>query len=247
MNRKVAAIGGLVMLVLLSGCAGLGGGSAATVADGEDGPDRTIEVTADGEATGEPDRASVSVAVEATGDDPQTVRDELAAGDEELRNALYDWGLDEDDVRTERYDVRESRESRDDESVEAYVGTHQYEVSVDDVNAVGEVIDVAVDAGADRVQRIQFGLSDERSADLREEALGDAMENADREADTLANYSDLTVTGVHTVSTADVHTSPYTTSLAESADAAGAAGTSVESGDVSVEVSVRVVFEAEQA
>lgn len=246
MNRKMAAIGGLVLLVLLSGCAGLGGGTATTVADDEDGPDRTIEVTADGDATGEPDRASVSVAVEATGDDPQAVRDELAAGDDELRSALLDWGLAEDDVRTERYDVRQSRESRRNDSMERYVGTHQYEISVDDVEAVGEVIDVAVDAGADSVQRIRFGLSDERSAELREEALGDAMENADREAGTLANYSDLEVVGVHRVSTADVHTSPYTTSVAESADA-GDAGTTVESGDVSVEVSVRVVFEAEQS
>lgn len=246
MDRKLAGIAGITLLVLLAGCSGIGATAADTPAD--DGPERTIEVTADGEATAEPDRATISVAVEARGEDSQAVRDELAEGDEALQSALLDWGLTEDDVRTEHYRVRESRESRQEPNVTEYTGVHQYAIEVDDVTAVGDVIDVAVDAGADSVHRIEFGLSDEREDELREEALANAMENADTEAAVLAENADLEVTGVHAISTANTRTRPYATAeVAQTGAGDAGAGTSVQPGDVDVSVTVNVVFEAEEA
>ena len=251
-RRLVAGIG-VALLVLLAGCSGVSG----TLADGDsnepettgtDDLERSIEVAANGEASAEPDRATVLVAVESTGADAGTVRSDLAESDDALRSALYEWGIDEDDVRTEQYDIRQVRETRPDANRSEYVGVHVYAIDVDDVDAVGEVIDVAVGAGADGVQQVRFGLSDERRDELREEALGDAMDNAHAQADTLAANADLEVTGVYTVSTTDVHTSPYTSTSfrAETADAGGA-GTGIEVGDVDVSVTVRVVFGAEQA
>ncbi|GAB7009277.1 SIMPL domain-containing protein [Halorubrum trueperi] len=251
MNRKLGAIVGVVALVALAGCSGLVGSTGGSGVGDETELDRSIEVTADGEATAEPDRATVSVAVTATGSDPQTVRDDLTASDGELRSALTDWGLDEDDIRTERYDVHETRPSREDPEHTEYEGVHQYEIAIDDVDAVGEVIDVAVDAGADEVQRIQFGLSEEREREVRETAIENAMENADADADVLAGSSDLTVEGAYTISTGGSGVSPYRVSdaamLAEGDDGAGGAATGIETGDVSVRVTVNVVYEAQRA
>jgi Uncharacterized conserved protein len=219
-------------------------------ATGTDGPERSIEVTADGDASAEPDRATVLVAVESTAADPQTVRADLAESDDELRTALYDWGIAEDDVRTERYDIREARDARDaPDGATEYTGIHLYAVAVDDVDAVGEVIDVAVGAGADRVQRVRFGLSDGREDDLRERALADAMGTARAQADTLAANADLEVTGVYAVSTTNARTSPYTNTAVrtEGDDAVESARTGVQTGDVDVSVTVRVVFDARQA
>ncbi|MFC5279090.1 SIMPL domain-containing protein [Halorubrum rubrum] len=252
-QRRLVAGVGVALLVLLAGCSGVTGtladdsGSAETTET--DDLERSIEVAAEGEASAEPDRATVLVAVESTGDDAGTVRGDLAESDDALRSVLYDWGLSEEDVRTERYDIRQTRETRPDANRSEYVGVHVYAVSVDDVDAVGEVIDVAVGAGADSVQQVRFGLSDERADELRSEALGDAMDNAHAEADTLAANADLEVTGVYTVSTTDVRTSPYATRAlaAEADDAGGAPGTGIEVGDVDVTVSVRVVFGAERA
>ncbi|GAA0528130.1 hypothetical protein SAMN04488066_11342 [Halorubrum aquaticum] len=253
-QRRLVAGLGIALLVLLAGCSGAAGtlgdtGSSEPETTGTNDLERSIEVSAEGEASAEPDRATVLVAVESTADDAGTVRSDLAESDDALRSALYDWGLSEDDVRTERYDIRQTRETRPDVNRSEYVGVHVYAVSVDDVDAVGEVIDVAVDAGADGVQQVRFGLSDERADELRSEALGDAMGNAHAEADTLAANADLDVTGVYTVSTTNVRTSPYTSTAlrAEADDAAGGAGTGIEVGDVDVTVSVRVVFGAEQA
>jgi uncharacterized protein YggE len=255
MNRKLATAAGLVLLVSLAGCAGLAGstgdaGAGAAAAPGEEPAlDRSIEVTASGEARAEPDRATVSVAVTATGDDSAAVRDELAAGDESLRTALTDWGLDEDDIRTERYDVRESYETRENPNRTRYQGIHSYEVTIDDVDAVGEVVDVAIDAGADEVERIEFGLSEAREDEVRAAAIENAMANADDDAAVLANSSGLEVTGAYSVSTADAGVTPYR--VTETAMAAGGDGgdaaTGIETGDVSVRVSVNVVYGAEQA
>lgn len=247
MDRRFTTALGVALLILLAGCAGLTGTAADT--GGADDLDRSIEVSTEGEASAEPDRATVRVAVEATGSDPGAVRSELATGDDELRTALYDWGLDEADVRTERYDIRQTRESREAPDREEYRGEHVYAVEIDDVDAVGEVIDVAVDAGADNIERIEFGLSEERADELRDEALADAMGNAHDEADVLAENANLTVTGVYAVSTTNARTSPFTATAlrTEADDAAGGAGTGIETGNVDVTVTVNVVFDAEAA
>lgn len=248
LQRPTIGVLGLVLLVLVAGCSGVTGTGAD--ATGTDGPERSIEVAADGDASAEPDRATVLVAVESTAADPQTVRADLAESDGELRTALYDWGIAEDDVRTERYDIREARDARDaPDGATEYTGIHLYAVDIDDVDAVGEVIDVAVGAGADRIERIRFGLSDERADDLREQALADAMGTARAEADTLAANADLEVAGVRTVSTTNVRTAPYTNTAvrAESDDATESARTTIQTGDVDVSVTVRVVFDAQRA
>ena len=247
MNRRLTALIGIAALVALAGCAGIAG--TATPTGGDDAQlDRSIEVTADGEAASAPDRATLRLAVTATGDDAAAVRDELAAGEEELRTALTDWGLDEDAIRTERYDVRESYETRDDPNRTRYEGIHQYAIELDDVDAVGEVIDVAVDAGADQVQRIQFGLTEETEREVREEAIAAAMSNADDDAAALANASGLEISGVYEVSTAQPRSSPYVTEAYDAAAGGDAGGsTAVETGDVSVRVSVNVVYEATPA
>ena len=246
MNRRLTALIGIAALVALAGCTGFAG--TATPTGGDDAQlERSIEVTATGEATSAPDRATLRVGVTATGSDAASVRDELDASDEALRAALTEWGLDDDAIRTEQYDVRESYETRDDPNRTRYEGVHRYAIELDDVDAVGEVIDVAIDAGADRVQRIQFGLSEETEREVREEAIATAMSNADADAAALANASDLEVVGVYEVSTSESGARPYVT---ESFDAAagdggdGSASTAVETGDVSVRVSVNVVYEA---
>ena len=249
MDRRLTMIVGVTLLVALAGCSGLAGSTGGPGSGTGDQAtlDGRIDVAADGESAANPDRATIRVAVTASGSDAQAVRDDLAAADDSLRAGLTEWGLAEDSIRTVRYDVRETYESRENPEREQYQGVHQYAIELGEVDAVGEVIDVAIGSGADEVQRIQFGLSDEREAEVRERALQNAMDNARADADILANESDLTIEGVHAVSTGGSGVSPYrvadTAALAESD--AGGASTGIETGDVSVRVSVNVVYEVQ--
>ncbi|MFD1570802.1 SIMPL domain-containing protein [Halorubrum laminariae] len=249
MDRRLTVIVGVTLLVALAGCSGLAGstGGAGSGTGDQATLDESIDVAANGEATASPDRATIRVAVTASGSDAQSVRDDLAADEDSLRAGLTEWGLSEDAIQTVRYDVSETYASRENPNRTQFEGVHQYEIELDNVDAVGEVIDVAIGSGADEVQQIQFGLSEEREAAVREEALQNAMTNARADADVLANASDLTIEGVHAVSTGGSGVSPYRVAETAALDGgdAGDASTGIETGDVSVQVSVNVVYDVQ--
>jgi hypothetical protein len=234
-------------LVVAAGIVAVGGGfptaAAAAAPDGQ-----TISVGASGIAEGTPDQAVLSVAVVATADSADAAREQVATDVERMRQALRDAGVADDQVRTAYFhlgpDYRYDRETGEQE-VERYHAAHAFEVTLNDVDAAGEIIDVAVANGATQVNGVRFGLSEEAQADLRAAALEDAMANADATAQTLAAASDLSVVGVHSVATSDVSYPRYFETAAV-ADSAGGR-TTIESGPVTVTASVQVTYNATSA
>ena len=205
-----------------------------------DGTERTIEVSADGEVETEPDEATMHVGVEASGDSAADVETDLAEQADELRDALEGAGIPDDNVESGRYDVRQERNGT------GYEGTHSFQVTVDDPDAVGDVVDAVTDAGADDVGRISFGLRDETRAALREEALEQALENADAEAAAIAENRGVAITGTKSVSTRNVDVEPvratYDDVEAEVADDDAGSSTEIDSGLATVSASVDVEY-----
>lgn len=208
----------------------------------EDPAEREIEVSARGEVETEPDQATLSVGVEATGDSADEVESDLAEQADDLRDAFGDLGLSEDDVESGRYDVRPERNGN------RYRGSHRFQLTLQDPDRVGEVIDAVTAAGADDVGRINFGLTDETRAALRDSALEEALENADDEARAIAADRNVTITGTKSVSTRNVDVVPvraeYDATTAEVADddADASPRTEIDSGPVTVTASVDVVY-----
>ncbi|WP_089649643.1 SIMPL domain-containing protein [Halobacterium hubeiense] len=234
-------------LVVTAGVAGaltLGSGSATA---GQAAPDeQSITVSADGTVEASPDQAVVRVAVTATGNDSSAVRDEIAERAETMQSALESSGVPSENVRTAHFDIRQERE-RTGDGIERgqYVGTHAFEITVEDTDSAGEVIDTAVNNGADRVDGVSFTLSDEKRESLYQDALTNAMGNAETRADTLADAGGLSVTDTHTIVSTNTDYRAYRVeSAALSAGAAAASGTSVESGPVTVTADVRVTYNA---
>ncbi|MEF8780724.1 MAG: SIMPL domain-containing protein, partial [Haloferacaceae archaeon] len=233
-RRELLAAGGTVAAIGLAGCVGGsaddgddggtddGSGSASVeqVTEG-DGTRRSVVVTGTGEVEAEPDLALLRVGVEARAETAGEARNQISEGAEELIAALTEYGIDEDDVTTQRYWVRDRIDRRameedgvrpdDPEAREEYTyyqGSHTFEVKVRDVEAVGEVIDVAVDAGADEVGRVTFTLSEETRADLREDALRQAIESAREEADLIAGEVGAEIVEATVVDASDGRVSP---------------------------------------
>ena len=171
-RREFIAAVGTGAAGLLAGCASIAGEEPADadVHVEELAVERiernTIRVTGSGSVETEPDEARFSVSVVAhDSDDASAVVEALADRAESVRDALVEYGIPEENVTTERYSLREnSRRNR-------YEGEHRYAVEVDDPDAVGEVIDVCVDAGADSIGRISFTISEERREELYDEAV----------------------------------------------------------------------------
>ena len=211
----------------------------------DDDADRTVSVDATGGASAAPDRALVRVRAVAEGDDPGAVRDELATGTDALRSNFEGIGLSEDDYETSEYRVRSPRvPPREAESAPAFRGVHGFEVTLEDPDRVGAVIDAAADAGVE-VETIEFTLSEAVRADLREDAIANAMGDARAQADAIADNGDLHVTSVESVDATQRNFSPvrYETE-AMATPTPGSADTSVETGDVSVEYAVEVTYRA---
>ena len=240
MHRRTFLAAAACSTVALAGCLGdeeptEGTSLAALGTVNEDDVVGTIETSGSGTVEEEPDMATMRVSVEETGDEAEEVRTQLAERAETVRDALIDAGIDEDYVITSRYDLGERRRSP------GYEGSHRYEVTIQDVDEVGRIVDVAVDAGADDVGRIQFTLSEATREDLRSLALERAVEDARNDAESIAAAKNVEIIGVASVSTDDGQVSPLRVQY-DMADETDDAGTEIDEGPVTVSASVTVVY-----
>ncbi|WP_226004389.1 SIMPL domain-containing protein [Natrinema salinisoli] len=199
-----------------------------------------ITVSASGEVDADPDRAVVSVGVQATGESADAVTDELATGADRLREAFDDLGIPEENVEEGRFRVHPVH-GRD---AEGFEGSHSFEVTVTDVDRVGEVIDASIEAGADDVGRVNFTLQEETRSALRKDAIDAALANADDEASHIADNREVDLAGTTAVTTGDVQVHPVRLETAASGDAAAEAAppTEIDADPVSVTASVTVTY-----
>jgi uncharacterized protein YggE len=155
-------------------------------------------------------------------------------------DAIMGLGIEEDKIKTVTYSVGTDYdwETR---TVRGYRVTNMIQIEVLDIDIVGEVIDVAAAAGANSIQGISFGVSDEEAEALANDAYVLALQNAQGKADLIASTLDLEITGVLYVSESSY--APYTSfrSVSEAAMDSGFA-TPVIEGTLSVSVSVQVAF-----
>ncbi len=244
MTRNLLATISLLALVAFVTLGAVTAGFGTVGADGPSGDaDRTIGVSATGEASAQPDQAVVQVAATATGDDPAAVRNDLAAGADALRSALDDLGVS---YETATYSIDEPRRHREERSDQpAYRGVHAFEVTLDDPDAAGSVVDAAADAGA-TVQHLELTLSDARREQLRDGAITNAMTDARQQASTIAAAGDLRVVDTFSVDASQRH---YRTASYDGAAAEAQAGgsTTIDAGDVSVSYQVQVTYNATSA
>jgi len=248
MQRRQLLVGsGAVATAALAGCIG----SAQT---NESDSSRTLTVRKSGEVTAEPDQAVVHVSIEATGDDPAAIRDELSDRSQQLTDGLVTSGLDEAQITTGRFSIREDvdREPRPVDDTEPaasestrYAGTHAFRIAVDDVESTGNVVDTAVESGADTIEWIEFTLSAERRAELRQEALDKALEAGRTEAEFVAGEVDRSVVDVQHVDTGDGGVSTVRQEFAMDEASGSGRSTELQPDDVTVHATAKITYTIE--
>lgn len=161
--------------------AGNVGPTASAVVEG-------ITVAGAGEATGTPDVVRMTVGVEVERDDAQAALDDANARTQEVLAALDEAGIAPEDRQTQDFSIRPvHREGPDGRPViRGYMVRNLVEATVRDVDRVGEILQVAAEAGGDdvRIQGVHFDLEDdsEQLAAAREAALEDARAKAEQYA-----------------------------------------------------------------
>ena len=128
-------------------------------------------------------------------------------------------------------------------TITGYTALNVVQVVLDDLARIGDVIDAATHAGANRVQGIQWTLRDQDA--VRAQALREAATRAHAEAEVLAGALNLRIQRVLTVEESSPQIVPVRVHMAAARVSAGASEvpTPVEAGTLDVSANVTLTVE----
>jgi uncharacterized protein YggE len=210
-------------------------------------PERTISVNGNGEVLATPDIATINTGVQTQNPNVQTAQQQNAAIMDDMIKALVAAGISRDDVQTVGYNIYPVYETTPvpfGQKIQYYEVTSTVQVTVRNVSQTGGVIDVAVAHGANQINSIAFSLSKETEALYRSEVLDMAVKNARADADTVALATDVTITGIQTISVGSVYVPVYYDNrLAAGGESkAAVAPTPIEPGQIKVTAQVSISY-----
>lgn len=207
---------------------------------GEDTPG-TIRVSGSGSSSAKATQVSLTLGVRTENASADVAVDENAERMTAVLDALEDLRIPEEDIKTVSYNVHPQYDYERRETT-GYRVVNMVEVTVKDINIIGEVIDSTTqEGGANQIQGIRFALSDEDIAALREDAYVKALQDAENKAGLIADTLDLEITGVSSVTENTYQ--PYTPYRGmDVAEVSGKAPTPIVEGSLSVSVTVQVAF-----
>ena len=207
---------------------------------------RTINVSGEGSVEVDPDIVYITLGVERLDPDVTVAVDDVNTRTENVTQALVDSGVAPEDIRTEMYNIyQETYGPVGDPNVPSanFRVMLFLNVKIRDVNAVGDILSTAINAGANAVNNLQFGIEDSSTYEATARQL--ALDNADARAQEIADYKGLTVTGVQHISAYGGGAVPF---AAEKFGVGGGGGgfdvasVPINSGTLTLTISVNVTY-----
>jgi uncharacterized protein len=155
------------------------------------GTARTITVDGQGSASGAPDIAQVNVGVQVVG---ETVSAATAENNQKITAViakLKSLGIADSDIQTTNFSVYPQRGSSSisgqEGAITGYQVSNNVQVTVRDLNNIGAILDGAIQAGANDINGITYGVSS--PAKLQSQARVQAITDAQARADDLARLA----------------------------------------------------------
>lgn len=169
--------------------------SPSTVETGEpEAGDRTLSVSGSGTVGAQPDQVVVRLGVESMAETAEAALSENSERMQAVIDALREAGVPEEEVQTQTVQLRPQYASLEQEPGQprqrellGYMAANVVRVSSEDLDGIGELLDAATQAGANRIEGINFEVTnpDEVLSQARELA----WENAQQKAEQLASLS----------------------------------------------------------
>ncbi len=203
----------------------------------------SIRVIGASSVTANPDRARIDVGVVTQAPQSQAAVSQNARTFNTVLTALRKAFGAGADIKTLSYSLAPDYQyhaSGGQPTITGYTATNVVRVTIDDLGRIGDVIDTATQAGANRVPSIQFALRDEQS--VRIQALREAAVKARAEADALASALGLKVNRILTVDEGSPVVVPVRDVMFARAEAMSAA-TSIQPGTIEVSANVTLTVE----
>ncbi len=251
MDSKISRMGMVMMLLLTVAALLLGCSGMAQAGEGKDyNTDSTetpyiINVNGSGEASITPDIADVRFGVESINTDAAAALNENSTKMSAILAAVKALGIEDKDVQTAEYNMWieqiYDQEKGTPTGEMRYHVSNQLTVRVRDISKVGSLLGNVLQAGANNVGGISFGVDDITA--LQSQARKEALENARAKADELAAGLGVKVGKVRQISEVTSGYAPAPMVMRDSMLSAAGEAISVASGSYNVTVDVQVVFD----
>jgi hypothetical protein len=207
-------------------------------------PARTLNIVGNAEVHAAPDAALVMTGVVTESDTAAAALKTNSAALTKVLEAVRSFGVEAKDLQTSglslepRYYGPASTSTTDRPRIIGYTAANEVAVRVKDLAKLGDLLDRATVAGANRIDGIEFIVSNRES--LLDEARQKAVDDAKSKADLYARAAGFTLGKVMSLSEEAVP-SPRPMARAMAA-AGGAAPVPVEAGELTLSVRLRVVW-----
>ncbi|HEX6316512.1 MAG TPA: SIMPL domain-containing protein [Gemmatimonadaceae bacterium] len=142
-----------------------------------------ISATGEGRREVAPDKATIVLGVETRAKTPAAAASANAERMTAIRAALIRAGVAERDIATARYSLGLEFTGRTQMDTQ-YVAANLVTVTTRQLDQVGRIIDTGLGAGANNINSLHYDLTDR--SPVQAQALGDAVQNARRQAEVMA-------------------------------------------------------------
>jgi hypothetical protein len=201
---------------------------------------RTISVTGVGYVETAPNIATISVGAESINQDVKVAVDDVNQRIEALTQALLEAGIEAKDIRTESYNIYQENYGPFEPGVEPQRSFRVFmilSVRVRQIDTVGALLSTMIDAGANAIHNIQFGVDDTSTPEAEARVL--ALQDARNRADQIAQELGVTIVGVQAVEEYGGGVGPI---LLDKVGIGGGGNTPISTGTLSITMSVRVSY-----
>ncbi len=204
----------------------------------------TILISGTGKVSATPDIAKISVGIYSDGVTVAAVQQDSTTKMNAITAALKTMGIADADLQTSGYNLQPKIDySNGKQNITGYTLSQNLDVKVRDLSKAGDVIQKAVDLGANQVGGVQFTIDDPSS--LQDQARLKAIKNAQEKAQQIADATGLHIVKIVTFSESNGNVQPpipYAMDFA-AAGSAKAMAPAVQAGSLDVATDVSVTFE----
>ncbi|KQT46121.1 SIMPL domain-containing protein [Devosia sp. BK] len=209
----------------------------------------TITIEGRGEVRAAPDMALINSGVTTQAETARAALDANTAAMAELISTLKEAGIEPRDIQTSGFSVNPNyvySETRDDmgytlpPKINGYQVSNTVTVAVRDLKELGNILDMAVNVGANTINGVNFSVAD--PTDLYNEARKQAFADAREKAELYATAANATLGELEAISESQNINSPIQMPMYARADVAQAA-VPVEAGEMTFEIGVNVQWE----
>jgi hypothetical protein len=241
-NNKQTIISVLALLALAAILAACSGPATTSAAANPAVSVGGITVIGQGEAFGQPDQAQVQVGVETFAPEVSQATSENEAAIQAIMDALTAQGIDAKDIQTTNYNLWAEQIYGDQgpEGIAGYRVNNQVNVTIRDIDKVGDVLTAVTEAGANSIYGVYFSVAD--PAALEDEARAAAVADARERAASLAELGGVQLGDVQIISEVIGQAMPMPMGLGGGFAMEQAAAPSISPGQLSYNVQVQVTF-----